>query len=87
MAGDRSSDSRGHGAGGQDYDAGIRAWDQGDWLTARRRLRAAIKFHPNKEQHLEAGRILHALSPDRFALGLAFLFLLILGSLFAWLAA
>ena len=87
MAGDRSSDSHGRGTGGQDYDAGIRAWDQGDWLIARRRLRAAIEFHPNKEQRFEAGRILHALSLDRFALGLALLFLLILASLFAWLAA
>jgi len=70
-----------------DYDAGIRAWERGDWLAARRALRAAIESHTKKEERLEAGRILRALEPDRFALRLALLFLLILATLFASLVA
>ena len=77
----------GQGGEGSRYDAGIRAWERGDWLTARRALRAAIESHPRKEERLEAGRILRRLEPDRFALGLALLFLLILAALFAWLVA
>jgi hypothetical protein len=74
-------------AGENVYEAGIGAWERGDWLGARRALRAAIESQPRKEERLEAGRILHALDPDRFALGLALLFLLVLATLFAWLIA
>jgi len=74
-------------AGGSDYDTGFRAWERGDWLTARRLLRGVIESHPRKEERLEAGRILHALEADRFALGLALLFLFVLATLFAWLIA
>jgi hypothetical protein len=70
-----------------DHDAGLRAWKRGDWLAARHALRTAIESHPRKDDRLEAGRILRALEPDRFALGVALLFLLIIGCLFAWLAA
>ncbi len=90
MASERTSGTSAH-VGSRpvesDHDAGIRAWERGDWLAARHALRAAIESHPRKEERLEAGRILRALEPDRFALGLALLFLLILAVLFAWLVA
>jgi hypothetical protein len=76
-----------HRAGGSDHEAGFRAWERGDWLEARRALRVTIESHPGKAERLEAGRILHALEPDRFALVLATVFLLVLSVLFAWLTA
>ena len=83
----RSSSARGGVVGEQEYETALRAWERGDWLTARRQLRAVIESHPKKEHRIEAGRILHALAPDRFALLLALGFLLILVSLFAGLIA
>ena len=65
------------------YEAAMAAYERGDWLTARRLLREAIETDPRKQQRVQAGKLLRALEVDRFALGLAALFLFILSILFA----
>jgi hypothetical protein len=67
------------------YEAAMAAYGRGDWLRARRLLRQAIETDPRKQQRVQAGKLLRALEVDRFALGLAALFLFILAILFAGL--
>jgi hypothetical protein len=67
------------------YEEGGAAYDRGDFLAARRCLRAVVGSSARRENRARAEEILRALDIDRFAIALAAGSLLVLGAIFGWI--
>jgi hypothetical protein len=70
------------GAGRRAFEAGLDAYERGDWKSARALLHRALEEDARKQDRARAAELLSALTVDRFVLRLAAILAAVLVAVF-----